>query len=79
MTTLQIVQDILQEQLGHELLALTPDAILSDIGVDSLDLVEIIMAVESEFDIDISDKEADSITTIDSLVSLIHNLLPDNK
>jgi acyl carrier protein len=79
MTTLQIVQDILAEQLGHELLALTPDAVFSDIGADSLDMVEIVMAVESEFDIDISDKEAASLTTIDSLVSLVHNLLPANK
>ena len=71
MTTLFRVQDILSEQLGFTRIELSPEALFTDLNADSLDMVEIVMFVESEFDIDISDAQADTLTTISSLVDLI--------
>ena len=76
MTTLQIVQDILQEQLAIEIQSLTPEAIFTDLGADSLDMVEIIMTCESEFPIDIPDEIAATIRTIQDLVTIIDNKIP---
>lgn len=47
------------------------DRLVTDLGADSLDLVEMVMAGEHEFDIDISDAEADSCGTVGELTALI--------
>lgn len=73
MTTLQIVQDILSEQLGIEIQSLTPEAVFFDLGADSLDMAEIVMYCESEFSIDIPDETASTIHTIQDLVTIIDN------
>ena len=73
MTTLRIVQDILSEQLGIEIQSLTPEATFTDLGADSLDMVEIVMYCESEFSIDITDETAATIRTIQDLVTIIDN------
>ena len=44
-----------------------------DLGADSLDLVEIIMSLEEQFEVEISDKEAESITSIDQAVDIIYS------
>lgn len=60
--------DILFAQLGVDLDLITPDAKLEeDLGADSLDLVEIIMAVEDEFIIDIPDEHAEKLQTVQQL------------
>jgi acyl carrier protein len=55
------VKDIIVEELGVEQEKLTPEAsFMEDLGADSLDTVELVMAFEKEFDIDIPDEEAES-------------------
>merc|ERR1719393_945118 len=58
------VKGIIAEQLGVELDSVTPAASFTeDLGADSLDAVELIMAIEEAFDIEIPDEEAESMTT----------------
>ena len=58
------VKGIIAEQLGVELDAVLPGASFTeDLGADSLDAVELIMAIEEAFDIEIPDEEAETMTT----------------
>ena len=58
------VKSIIAEQLGVEASSVTPDASFTeDLGADSLDAVELIMAIEEAFDIEIPDEEAEGMTT----------------
>jgi len=58
------VKDIIAEQLGVDVASVTPDASFTeDLGADSLDAVELIMAIEEAFDIEIPDEEAEGMTT----------------
>lgn len=70
------VTDLLCEQLGQDEAAITPQAKLSDLGADSLDLVEIVMLTEDEFGIDISNQDAEKITTVQDLLDCIERNLP---
>ncbi|MBO5974780.1 MAG: acyl carrier protein [Paludibacteraceae bacterium] len=66
------VQAIIVDKLGVELSEVTPDAsFTNDLGADSLDTVELIMAFESEFGISIPDEEAEKITTVGEAISHI--------
>ena len=66
------VNSIISEQLGVELSAVTPAASFTeDLGADSLDAVELIMAIEEAFDIEIPDEEAESMTTPADCVTAI--------
>jgi acyl carrier protein len=59
------LQKIIADQLGVEEERVTPDAhFIEDLNADSLDLVELIMALEEEFGIEITDEEANSLTTV---------------
>jgi acyl carrier protein len=59
------VKDIIAEELGVEREKLTDDAsFMEDLGADSLDTVELVMAFEKEFDIDIPDEEAEKLKTV---------------
>ena len=59
------VKDIIVEELGVEREKLTNDAsFMEDLGADSLDTVELVMAFEKEFDIDIPDEEAEKLRTV---------------
>jgi acyl carrier protein len=59
------VKDIIVEELGVEREKLTDGAsFMEDLGADSLDTVELVMAFEKEFDIDIPDEEADKLRTV---------------
>ena len=59
------VKDIIVEELGVEREKLTSDAsFMEDLGADSLDTVELVMAFEKEFDIDIPDEEAEKLRTV---------------
>ena len=56
------VKEIIVEQLGVAETAITPDAsFIDDLGADSLDIVELIMALEEEFDLEIPDADAEKI------------------
>jgi len=59
------VKDIIVEELGVEREKLTPGAsFMEDLGADSLDTVELVMAFEKEFDIDIPDEDAEKLRTV---------------
>ena len=59
------VKDIIAEELGVEREKLTNEAsFMEDLGADSLDTVELVMAFEKEFDIDIPDEEAEKLKTV---------------
>ena len=70
------VKEILVEQLDVEEASITPEtSILNDLEADSLDLVEVIMAIEEEFDIEIPDEEVEKISTVGEAVSFINDLI----
>jgi acyl carrier protein len=67
------VKDIIVEELGVESEKLTNDAsFMEDLGADSLDTVELVMAFEKEFDIDIPDEEAEKLRTVGDAMSYLH-------
>jgi acyl carrier protein len=66
------VKKIVVEQLGVSEDQVTPDAsFVDDLGADSLDTVELVMALEEEFDAEIPDDEAEKITTVKQAVQFI--------
>jgi len=63
------VTAIIGEQLGVEASTLTPEAnLLDDLGADSLDVVELVMALEEEFQIEVPDDHVENIRTIADVV-----------
>ncbi|AEG31909.1 MULTISPECIES: acyl carrier protein [Thiomicrospira] len=70
------VKKIVVEQLGVEEAQVTPDAsFVDDLGADSLDTVELVMALEEEFDCEIPDEEAEKIATLAQAVAYINENL----
>ena len=66
------VKKIVIEQLGVADDQVTPDAsFVDDLGADSLDTVELVMALEEEFDAEIPDDEAEKITTVKQAIQFI--------
>ncbi|MCP4756473.1 MAG: acyl carrier protein [Proteobacteria bacterium] len=64
--------DIIVEQLGIEKDEVKPESnFIDDLGADSLDTVELVMAFEEEFDLEIPDEEAEKITTVGSAIDHI--------
>jgi acyl carrier protein len=67
--------DIIVEQLSVEKEKVVPNAsFVDDLGADSLDLVELIMAMEEGFDIEIPDEDAEKIATVQDAVDYVKNL-----
>jgi len=70
------VKEITGEQLGVDESQITPEAkFVDDLGADSLDTVELVMALEEEFDLEISDEEAERLTTVNRVISYIEDCL----
>lgn len=68
------VKKIIVEQLGVEEDEITMESsFIDDLGADSLDIVELIMAFEEEFDLEIPDSEAEKISTVGDAVEYIKN------
>jgi acyl carrier protein len=66
------VKDIIIEQLGVDESEVKPEAsFINDLGADSLDIVELIMALEEEFELEIPDKDAEKIVTVGDAVEYI--------
>ena len=66
------VRKIITEQLGLEEKDVKMEsAFIEDLGADSLDIVELIMAMESEFDMEIDDDEVEDISTVEDVVNYI--------
>ena len=67
------VKGIIVEQLGVDEEEVTPDAsFVDDLGADSLDTVELVMALEEEFETEIPDEKAEKITTIQEAIDYIN-------
>jgi acyl carrier protein len=68
------VKKIVVEHLGAEADKVTEDAsFIDDLGADSLDIVELVMAFEEEFGVEIPDDAAEKITTVKDAISYIDN------
>ncbi|MGD8741191.1 MAG: acyl carrier protein [Desulfobacterales bacterium] len=66
------VKKIIAEKLSVDLEEVVPEAsFVDDLGADSLDLVELIMSMEEEFDTDISDEDAEQITTVKDAIAYV--------
>jgi acyl carrier protein len=69
----QKVKDIIVEQLGVNPDQVTPDAkFIEDLGADSLDTVELVMALEEEFECEIPDEQAEKINTVQQAIDYIN-------
>lgn len=68
----QRVREIIAEQLGMNEEDVTPEAnFIEDLGADSLDIVELIMAMEEEFEIEIPDEDAENLLTVQQTIDYI--------
>ena len=66
------VKEIVAEQLGVDEAQVTNEAsFMDDLGADSLDTVELVMALEEEFDIEISDENAEKIQTVQDAIDYL--------
>ncbi len=68
------VQEKISEQLGIDAEEVTMESsFIEDLGADSLDIVELLMALEEEFDIEIPDEEAEKLVSVSDVVDYIKN------
>lgn len=66
------VKEIIVEQLGVDPEKVKPEAsFIDDLGADSLDIVELVMAMEEEFDIEIPDEDAEKLKTVNDVASYL--------
>lgn len=67
------VKKVVVEQLGVKPEEVTPaSSFINDLGADSLDIVELVMALEEEFETEIPDEEAEAITTVQAAVDYVN-------
>jgi len=67
------LKSIIEDELGFKIDDLTLESTLADMGADSLDAVELIMAIEEEYDIEISEDDAQQFTSLGNIVSYIES------
>ena len=68
------IKDIIEKELGVEREKLTPEAsFIEDLGADSLDIVELVMEFEKEFDIDIPDEDAEKLRTVGDALGYLNS------
>jgi acyl carrier protein len=66
------VIDIIVDKLGVDRAEVTPEAVfVDDLGADSLDLVELIMAMEEEFGMEIADEDAEKLRTVKDVINFV--------
>ena len=70
------LKDIVVDRLNVEESQINPEAsFVEDLGADSLDIVELIMGIEEEFDIEIPDEDAEKLTTVGEALNYVKNKL----
>nr|YP_010851248.1 acyl carrier protein [Aphanocladia delicatula]WGH14238.1 acyl carrier protein [Aphanocladia delicatula] len=75
----ETVRNIVAQQLGVDKKLVTLEAnFANDLGADSLDTVELVMAIEEEFDIEIPDEDAEKIATLNQAVTFIEQAINCN-
>lgn len=68
------IKKIIEDQLGVEGDKVTPNAsFIDDLGADSLDIVELVMAMEEEFDLEIPDEDAEKLKTVQNVMDYIQS------
>jgi len=67
------LKEIIKEELGFEVDNLTSESTLSDMGADSLDAVELIMAIEEAYDIEINESDAAGFTSLGNITAYIES------
>ncbi|MCJ7774020.1 MAG: acyl carrier protein [Desulfobacterales bacterium] len=73
MTAEDKIKKMISEKLGVDISEVVPEAsFVDDLGADSLDLVELVMSMEEEFDIDISDEDAEKIVCVKDAIDYIN-------
>lgn len=73
------VKQIIVDQLGVSPEQVTPEAsFIDDLGADSLDTVELVMALEEEFDLEIPDEDAEKMTTVADAIKYLESHVPKN-
>ncbi len=71
---LEKVKKILSEQFGVEEDTITPEtSLIDDLDADSLDVVDLLMSIDDEFEVEVPDEEVENIKTVDDLVKYIEN------
>ena len=71
---LEKIKAILSEQFSVEENEITPDTLLEDdLGADSLDVVDLLMTIEDDFEVEIPDEEVENIKTVGALVEYIES------
>ncbi|MEO0600005.1 MAG: acyl carrier protein [Myxococcota bacterium] len=71
---IQKVKDVIAESLGVKKSEVVPAAsFIDDLNADSLDIVELVMTIEKEFDVEIPDDEAEKIRTVQDAINYISN------
>jgi acyl carrier protein len=71
----QRVKDIIVEQLGVKPDQVTPEAkLIEDLGADSLDAVELVMALEEEFGIEVPDEQAEKLQSVGDIIKYIEDV-----
>ncbi|MBR0598060.1 acyl carrier protein [Sinanaerobacter chloroacetimidivorans] len=74
--TFEKIREIIVEQLGVDESAVTPEtSLMKDLEADSLDAVEIIMAIEDEFEIEVPDEEAEKFQNVGDIVKYVEEKL----
>ena len=74
MSTFEKVRNMLVDKLGISEDKITPDSeIIKDLGADSLDLVEMLLSLEENFGVTISDEQTENIKTVKDIVDIIDN------
>jgi len=70
------IKDIIVEQLGVNADQVTPEAkLIEDLGADSLDAVELVMAIEEEFGIEIPDEEAEKLAAVGDIITYVDKVV----
>ncbi len=68
------VRDVISNQLGVSLNEVVPEAsFVDDLGADSLDLVELVMAMEEQFGVEIADEDAEKLRTVQDVIDYVKN------
>lgn len=71
------IREIISDKLGIKEDEITMESTFEDLGADSLDIVEFIMAIEDEYDIQVADEEVEKVETVGDVVEYIETLVGD--